>query len=122
MTEGLRLAWFSRPRSLSSSWAISLFNRFPSLYILFCSCHGTGETSFARHLQRDFDTDTHLSCIFPYITIVLLRLCLFYPKPPIGILAHPIQDREKWFVVRAGFHLKDMFDRHVNALLSFKFA
>ena len=39
------------------------------------------------HLQQDFDTDTHLSGIFFYVTVVLLRLQTLHPEPPVGILA-----------------------------------
>jgi hypothetical protein len=56
------------------------------------------------HREGDFDTGAHLSFIFFYDTIVLLRLSLFYPKPPNGILAHPIQDIKEWLVIRSGFH------------------
>jgi hypothetical protein len=36
---------------------------------------------------------------------------LFYPKPPNGILAHPIQDGKKWLIIRAGFHPNSAFHR-----------
>jgi len=66
------------------------------------------------HLQHDFDTGTHLSCIFLYVTVVLWSHKTLYPKSPIGIMAHPIQDRKEWLVIRAGFHPENTFDFHVN--------
>jgi hypothetical protein len=30
-------------------------------------------------------------------------------------MAHPIQDREEWLVIRSGFHPQDTFDCHVDA-------
>jgi len=44
------------------------------------------------HLQHDFDTGTHLSGIYFYATVILLRLNSLYPKPPVSILAQPIYD------------------------------
>ena len=67
------------------------------------------------HLQYDFDSGTHLSYIFLYVTVVLLRHKTLYPKSPISIMAQAVQDREEWLVNRAGFHPQDAFDCHVNA-------
>jgi len=67
------------------------------------------------HREHDFDTGTHMSGICYYVTDVLLQFHLLYPEPPIGILAHPIEDIEEWLVIRAGFHPQDAFDCHVNA-------
>jgi hypothetical protein len=66
------------------------------------------------HLQHDFDTGTHLFCFFLYVTVVLWRHITLYPKSPIGIMPHPIQERKEWLVIRAGFDPKDAFDRLIN--------
>jgi hypothetical protein len=66
------------------------------------------------HREGDFDTGTHLSHIFFYATVVLLRLQGLDPEPPIGILAHPVQDREEWLVIWSGFHPQNTFDCHIN--------
>jgi hypothetical protein len=50
-------------------------------------------------MQHDFDTCTHLSCIFLYVTVVLWRYTTLYPKSPIGILAQAVQDIEEWLVI-----------------------
>jgi len=71
------------------------------------------EGQIVRHREQDFDTCTYMSCIFLYVTDVLWRHKCFYPKSPIGIMAHPIQDREEWLVIRSGFHPQDTFDNHI---------
>jgi hypothetical protein len=66
-----------RQRSLSVRWAISTFNGI----------------HMSRHCGAsvgDFDFCLYLSHISPYVTTILRRLQLFYPKPPVRILAHPI--------------------------------
>jgi hypothetical protein len=64
------------------------------------------------HLQHDFDTGTRLSGICLYVTIVLLRLCSFYPKPSIAILARSAQIRKELLVIWLYFYLPDTFYRH----------
>ena len=86
MTEGLRLAWCMftcrpRPRSLSSSWAIS-----PLRCVLLCSRQG-----IVGHLQQDFDTGTHLSDIYLYVTNVSFCLFVHYPIAPFAIQAQAVQ-------------------------------
>jgi hypothetical protein len=55
-------------------------------------------------MEQDFDTGTHLSCIFLYVTVVLWHHKTLYLKSTIGIMAHLVQDREEWLVNRAGFY------------------
>jgi hypothetical protein len=81
-----------------------------SLYVLLYDCQ-----DIVGHRKGDFDTGTHLSQIFLYVTIILRRLQSFYPKSSTGILAHPVQDRKERFVIRSGFHPKNKFGRHIHA-------
>lgn len=47
---------------------------YPSLYILLGNCQDV-----VGHLEQDFDTGAHLSCIFLYFTEILFHLYLLYP-------------------------------------------
>ena len=67
----------------------------------------------AQRPLGDFDFCRHLSQFFLYVTGILRRLQSFHLKPPVSILTHPIQDREVWFVIRAGFHPQDAFDNRI---------
>jgi hypothetical protein len=49
---------------------------YPSFYMLLGDCQGV-----VGHREQDFDTGTHLSRIYLYITVVRLRLHSFYPEP-----------------------------------------
>jgi hypothetical protein len=63
------------------------------------------------HRQLDFHAGTHLSSICLCVTVVPLRLAAPFPITPFGIWTQPVQYKEEWFVVRAGFHPDGAFVR-----------
>jgi hypothetical protein len=46
------------------------------------------------------------------------HLRTLYPQSPVGLLAHPVQDRKERFEIRSGFHPKDTFGRYIHGASS----
>lgn len=66
-----------RPRSLSISWAISLFNHLSIIeYILLSAWQG-----IVGHRAQDFDTGTHMSNVSLIVIFVPFFLSTFWPAP-----------------------------------------
>jgi hypothetical protein len=56
-----------QPRSLSDRWAISLFIRILSFYLLLCDCR-----DIVGHLGSNYDLCRHLFQIIFYVTMIRL--------------------------------------------------
>jgi len=82
---------------------------YPSFYILLGDCQ-----DIVGHWDQDFDTGTHMSGTYLYVTNVPFCLSTLYPIAPFAIQAQAIQDRDQRFVIRAGFYPQDAPGRDVH--------
>jgi len=65
------------------------------------------------HLKQDFDTVTHLSGIYLYVTNVPFHYLALYPIVPFTVQVQAIQDRKHQLVIRAGLYPQYACSSHI---------
>jgi hypothetical protein len=87
------------------------------MYMLLGACQG-----IVGHWKQDFDTGTHISNFFLYVTIVPFYLSTLYPIELFVIKAQAIQERKQRFVIWVGFHPQHALGSQVERKSSSVFA